>query len=285
MPDEYACCFKFGTEDYQTIIPPALPGFNSLISLTDLEDIQATADKQDIFKLIYYTVPLISGSKNPDDYAVDIDFASSYFSKVTQDALPDYVTGVMVPGADLKSISFADTDRVNDTNKLAKATKTFFNSIGGGQVLNASDVSGTEALKAVIRSDTEYAISPLLPQIQGWVNRMISYEGQNLCQVRFFPVSVYTKDWFKESLLNSGEYGVSTSILAMNTLNGFSEKDTLYLAHLENDILHLEDRIKPLSSSHTQTDKNKNGSGSDNGTVKTTTTTAGTTSDSGTTSE
>lgn len=257
MPDEYACCFKFGSEDYQTVIPPALPGFNSLISLSDLEDIQATADKQDIFKLIYYPIPLINGSKNPDDYAVDIDFASEYFEKIAKNALPDYVTAVMVPGADLKSISFSDTDRVNDTNKLSKATKTFFNSIGGGQVLNAGDVSGTEGLKAVIRSDTQYAISSLLPQVEAWVNRMLSYEGQNLCKVKFFPVSIYTVDWFKESLLKSGEYGVSTSVLAMNTLNGFSEKDTLYLAHLENDILHLENKIKPLSSSHTQSDNNK----------------------------
>jgi hypothetical protein len=166
MPDEYACCFKYSAEDMENIVPPGLPLFNSVISLADLENIQAVADKQAIFKMVYMKVPRIDGTKMADDWAVNLDLLNKYYNKMVEESLPDYISSAISP-ADLDSISFTDADKVNDVNKVANATKTLFNSAGGGQVLNSSDVTGTEALKAVIKSDTEFAISSLLPQIQG----------------------------------------------------------------------------------------------------------------------
>ena len=52
-PDKYAACFKFRTDDWETIIPPFLSLFIGLINLEDLEDVQAIADAQQIYKLIY----------------------------------------------------------------------------------------------------------------------------------------------------------------------------------------------------------------------------------------
>jgi hypothetical protein len=42
------------------------------------------------------------------------------------------------------------------------------------------------------------------------------------------------------------------SALAVNSLNGFSELDTLALNHLEKDILNLNERFVPLQTASTQ---------------------------------
>lgn len=98
--------------------------------------------------------------------------------------------------------------------------------------------------------DSAFAISALLGQIQGWVNRMLSYQVKNHAKVKFFNVSIHTKDAFKESMQKDLQYGFP-NIVAINSLNGVGELDTLAMNFLENDILHLTDRFKPLTSANT----------------------------------
>lgn len=203
----------------------------------------------------------ITGSKQADDWKVDPDMMIEYFNRMLDEALPDYVSAAIIPGK-LNTISFSESDKVNDTNKVSKATSALFGSSGGSQILDATKISGTEAFKAAIKADTEFAISSLLPQTEAWVNRFLSYQVSNNARVKFFEVSVYTKDWFKESLRQDAEYGLPVK-MALNTLNGFSEKDTLALAYLENEVLHLSDSWEPLQSSHTTSNVGKGGTSTD----------------------
>ena len=137
---------------------------------------------------------------------------------------------------------------------MAKATKEVLNTMGGAQVLNGATITGAEAMRIVQRVDTEYAISSLLPQTQAIVNRLLSHRITDAATVKFFPISAYTRDEFRETLLNSAQNGFSANILALNSLNGVSEKDTLIMSHLTNDILQIQDMMIPLSTSYTQTD-------------------------------
>jgi hypothetical protein len=73
----------------------------------------------------------------------------------------------------------------------------------------------------------------------------------NASDVVYFPISIYTKDWFKQDLITESEYGVPVK-LALNTLNGISEKQTLSILNLENNILKLHESFIPLQSSHTR---------------------------------
>ena len=114
-----------------------------------------------------------------------------------------------------------------------------------------SSINGTTAFTAAIQADTELAISMLLPQVQGWLNRFLSYYVSNPSKVKFFEISVYTKEAFKKSMLEAGQYGLPTR-LAYNTLNQFSEMDTLALNFLEINCLGLDQALIPLQSSHTQ---------------------------------
>lgn len=255
MPDEYALCTKYRLESWETVCPPYSGLFIDLIGLLNLGDVQAVADEQQIYKLITATIPLLDGTNIPDDWAVDIDTALDYYRKL-EASVPDYV-GTAITPIPLDVLSFSD-DQASDTTKIQKATKEVLNTSGGAQILNSSTISGAEAFRAATKADTELAISSLLGQVQGWTNRMLSYLVSDPAKVKFFEVSAYTKDAFKESLQKDLNYGF-VSALAINSLNGFSELDTLALNYLEKDVLKLNEKFIPLATASTQSGNNEGG--------------------------
>lgn len=255
MPDEYALCTKYRLESWETVCPPYSGLFIDLIGLLNLADIQAIADEQQIYKIITAEIPRLQGTNMPDDWAVDIQTALDYYRKLSEN-LPDYATTLITP-IPLDVIDFSD-DQTTDTTKIQKATKEVLNTSGGAQILNSSTISGAEAFRSATRADTELAISSLLGQIQGWTNRMLSYLVSEPAKVKFFEVSAYTKDAFKESLQKDLNYGF-VSTLAINSLNGFSELDTLALNFLETDVLKLHEKFIPLKTSSTQSGNDESG--------------------------
>ena len=245
---KYQVCMKFRIEDLDVIVSPWSGIFNSIINLADLEDIQAAGDAASVYKLLWYELETITGSKQIDDWKIDPALSLPYFDKLN-DSIPDYIATAIVPGQ-LHEISFGD-DKATDTTKVAKATEQVLNTAGGAEILNGATINNTYAFKMATIANTEFAISSLLPQIQSWVMRMLSYEGADDCKVRFMPISTYTKSDYREQLLSSGQYGLPTK-LAINTLNGFSEKDTICMNYVEEELLGLSDKLRPLNSSYTQ---------------------------------
>ena len=255
MPDEYALCTKTRIESWETIVPIYSGLFIDLIGLLDLVDIQAVANDQQIYKLITATIPSLKNATDPDQFSVDVDFCVQYYQKLVE-SLPPYIGAAITP-IPLDTISFSD-DQASDTTKVQKATKELLNTSGGAQVLNSTTLSNSEGVRSANRVDTAFAISSLLGQIQGWVNRILSYHVSNPAKVKFFNVSIHTKDVLKESMQKDMQYGFP-NVIALNSLNGFSEMDTLALNYLETDVLNLKDKFKPLTSANTVSSKESGG--------------------------
>lgn len=256
-PDEYAACFKYHSDTWDTTIPPFLPLFLQIAGIEDLIDIQAEADALSIYKLIYMPMKVLSSTKDSDDFEISPDIAHQYFKKLL-DAVPDNVSAAMVPGDELKVIDFDNTTE-NDVTSVESASNQILQTAGGGAVINANNITSTAAFNAWLKAETEFAISTLMPQIDGFVNRCLSYEISNPCKVKHFEVSVYTKDDLAKSLLESCQYSYSNR-LAYNTLLGISEKDTLAMIYFETEVLKLQERmVYPLQSSFTSTSSTEDG--------------------------
>lgn len=254
LPEEYNVCLKFRSEDWETVVPVLTPIFLSLIDLMDASDYQAVQQAANIYKLVWLEMKTLG--KDVDDWAVNPDIMIQYFNRLLEDALPPYISGAIVPG-ELHEISFPD-DATGDVTKVEKATKEILNTAGGAQILNLNSASNSTAFKYGVLADSMFSISTLIPQIQAIVNRLLSSWISEPCKVKFFDISIYQKDDFKKSILESCQNGLPNKIL-YNTLNGVSEKDTLAMNFLEEACLNLSERLKPLSSSFTQTGNNKSG--------------------------
>ena len=249
MPDEYCVCFKLRAEDWETVVPPLVGIFNSLINLSDLEDVEAIADEQAIYKLLWLELQTLTNTDIPDDWKVNPEIVKAYYNRMISEALPDYATAVISP-VPINEISFP-SDAAGDTTKVQKATESVLNTSGGAQILNSASISGAEAFRAAVRSDSEYAISMFLPQVQAWVNRFLSYQVNTPCEVKFFEVSSYTKNELRENLLEACQYGLPNK-LALNCLFGFSERETIAMNFLEEQCLDVTSKFVPLQSSFTQ---------------------------------
>lgn len=250
MPQEWGICLKFRVEDPEIVLPPFLGMFSALLGLQEREDLDNIAAEQDIYKLLVAKIPLISGSNNPDDFSVSPSLAIDYFNKMCE-ALPQYTDAILSP-IPIESISFNHDTVTSDTNKIQNATKTVLNTSGGSQVLNSADISSSSGFKAAFKADTAFAISSLLPQTEAWVNYYIGYRINHPCKIKFFEVSTYTIDDFRKELLEDAQNGLPTK-LAIASMSGLSELDTLSLNYLEESVLSLSDRFdSPLSTSYTQ---------------------------------
>ena len=250
IPDEYAACFKFRNYDWEICVPPLIGSFLSFINIEELADIQAIADEQQIYKLIYLPMKTIQGSNNPDDWEISIDIMLEYFDLIQQ-ALPYYTDAVIVPGDELKTISF-DSDSAKDVTKVQDAIETTLNTTGGAEVLNGSKITSSAAFSASMKANTKFAISSLLPQTQSWVNRFLSYKLKNPAKVEFFECSIYTIEDLRKSLLEGAQFGLPNQLL-INNLNQITEKQTMALNFLEQSCLGINNLFKPMSSSYTQT--------------------------------
>jgi len=250
MPDENCVCLKVNIDDWQNPLPPYMGLFDSLINLEDLKEITAIADEQQIYKLIVATIPLIKGSNGVNDFAVDVDTAIDFYDKMFGDTetMPPYTHTALLPGLDIKDISFTH-DQATDVNKVENTTKAVLNTSGGAQVLNSSSITGTTAWTGAIKADEDFALSSLLPQTQAWLNRFLSLKLSNPAKVRFLETTTYTVDNFKNSLRQDATYTMPVKI-ALNSLNGISELETLSMAHLEK-ALDLSNLFTPLKSSNT----------------------------------
>lgn len=259
VPDEYSAAFKLRLDLWDTIIPPIIAMFSQLANLNDLVDIQADADELSIFKLIYYPLKILDGGKT-DDFEVTPDLALDYFNRMVEDALPSNVSAAPIPGDELKVIDFSN-DTNKDIDRVEQSQSQILGSAGGaGAILDAQRaINNTALINAALKNETTYALSSILPQIESFTNRMLSFYVSDPCHVSYFPVSIYTKEDYRKTLLEANQYSFSMR-LAYSTLLGFTERQTLSALHFEQDVLGLHNLMKyPLQSSYTMTGEEEKG--------------------------
>lgn len=257
VPAEYAVCLKQNIEDWQVIVPPFSGLLIDIINNEDLKEIQAVADKQNIYKMIYLKAKTLSSAKNADEWAINLDVLAEYLDIMIEQALPDYTSAALVPtNDDLGVISF-DSDQATDTTKVSKSTASVLQTAGGAEVLDGANIKGTEAFIYSQIANTKFAISSLLPQTELIVNRLLSYKINNPCKVKFIPVSSYTKQKTKEEFLLAGDRGLPLK-LAYNSLNSYSELETLALNHLEENVLDITNKLRPYHTSYTEINNDAN---------------------------
>lgn len=253
MPEKWGAAFKFNSDRPDLVIPPSAAILQQLAGLNDIADLQALKDEASVYKLLAVSLPLLSGAKTSDEFAISPDLLIEYYDTMLK-ILPDYVAATIVPGelTNNNVIDFSTTSEDKDIDRLSQSQDTLLATSGGGSVLNANYINSSAAFKAWLAAESEFAISSLMPQIEGFTNRMLTYDVSGApCRVRYFEVTVYTKDDLKESLLSSCQYSFSNR-MAYNTFNGISEKATMSMEFFETNVLKLPDIMNhPLQSSYT----------------------------------
>lgn len=246
---ERQICLKVNSDDPTMDYPPFAGLFSKIINLLDLDEIQSVKDELSAYKLLVARLKPLSGTDTPDDFEVDINTALKYYNRLAE-ALPEYVNACISP-LPIDTIEFKNTNSTEDTDMLSSAMSNIFKSIGG--VILDNDKTGSTIFEAQIIADMEIAQATLLPQIQRWIHLYFNYVvGDHHALIKYIDgVCPYTRKNRRKELLESAQNGMPTK-LEISILDGKSPLETISQLYLENDVLGLNDKFIPLSTSYTQ---------------------------------
>lgn len=204
LPSERTICLKVNEENLDYPIPPFSGIFDSLISLSDLQQIQDAKDELSAYKLIWAKIDTVDGSKQINDFEIDLELANQFYQKI-QSALPDNVAIALSP-MDLDSIDFL-SNTAEDTNIINKAYQNLVEA-NGDIVSNSNKITNSTSFKLALMADSMHATA-LAEQINTWVN---FYIQQNLkiedVEVEYSNISPYFEEDRINLLLKVAQYGV-----------------------------------------------------------------------------
>ena len=231
LPPEQTFCLKINEENLDYGVPPLSGLFNSLIDLVDLSQIQAVKDELSAYKLIWAKIDTISGSKEVDDFQIDLELANQFYQKL-QSVLPEGVAFGMSP-MDLNDITF-EADAANDTNVVNKALTNLIET-NGDIVLNSNKITNSTSFKFAMMAESMTAMA-VVSQFNVWVNFYIKNNlGVEDVIVEFSDVSKYFKDDKIDQLLKLGQYGLPVK-MQMASLLGISPAQCRSLEYLEDKL-------------------------------------------------
>lgn len=217
LPIENTFCLKINIDNIAYAIPPLSGLFDSIINLADLQAVQDLKDELEAYKLIYAKIDTISGSKDVDDFEIDLDLAYAFYQKLLA-AIPGNITTVLTP-MDLGTIDF-QSNNANDVNIISEAYENIINA-NGGIVLNQNKITNSASFNKALQFDSMDAMS-VIEQINAWINlRILNHLGETNMVVEFSSVSPYFIDDRIDKLLKVAQYGVPVklelaSLLEMN---------------------------------------------------------------------
>ena len=260
LPIENTFCLKINIDNTDYPIPPLSGLLESVISLTDLQSIQDLKDEMEAYKLIYAKIDTISGTKDVDDFAIDLNLANAFYEKL-QDAVPENIALAMSP-MKLEAIDF-NSNNANDTNIISEAYENIINA-NGGIVLNHNRITNSASFKLALQFDCMDAMAPV-EQINAWINLWIrNHIGETGMIVEYSDVSPYFVDDKVDKLLKVAQYGVPVKLELASLLNANPIKER-GMSYMENILeLGVNSWDKPLVSSNVQSGNlSENGDGSE----------------------
>lgn len=259
LPIERTFCIKINIDNLDYPIPPFCAMFESIISLCDLQQIQDAKDELSAYKLINMKIPLISGTKDVDDFAIDLDLSNAFYQKA-MNVIPEKAATILSP-FDIDTVDFNE-NTAEDTNIISDAYQNLVEA-NGDIICNTSKITNSTSYKLALMADSFSAMAPIT-QINTWINLFIKLNlGVEDVIVEFSDISRYFEEDRINLLLKMGQYGVPVKS-ELASLLGLNPAKCRSLEYIEEKLgLAKIKWISPLVSSNTQSGVTENGDGSE----------------------
>ena len=259
LPIENTFCLKINIDNTDYPIPPLSGLLESVISLIDLQSVQDLKNEMEAYKLVYAKIDTISGTKDVDDFEIDLELANAFYEKL-QDAMPENVALAMSP-MKLDSINF-DSNSAKDVNIISEAYENIIDA-NGGIVLNHNKITNSASFKLALQFDCMDAMAPV-EQINAWINLWIrNHIGETGMIVEYSDVSPFFVDDRIDKLLKMAQYSVPCK-MELASLLGLNPVKERGMSFLESALgLGATSWNMPLVSSNVQSGNLENGDGSD----------------------
>lgn len=234
-------CFPFfdGVPPFLTVIP-------TTIQYDEAVDTNQQRDLEEIKKIVVQHIPHLADGRllfEPEE-AIEIHQGTV---KMLKGKNPN--TSVLTTYADVDAIQSKTTSDVNN-NSIKQMLQNIYSKSGTSSEIFASTSSTT--LPTSIKKDLALMMN-IANKYSNFITHVINslYQNGNISfKYMILPVSYYNEEEYVNITFKLASSGYSFLLPAIAL--GLSQKDLGDLKDLENDLLKLSEKLKPLASAYTQ---------------------------------
>jgi hypothetical protein len=238
-------CIK-ANEELDYILPPFSATFDSAYDIDLYKRSRDNKEKLGNYKILTQKIPVREDSDLNNDFIIDIDTAMMFHNQIVK-SLPQEI-GLLTSPMELQEFNFkGDT---GDIDNVSKVQRDFWESAGVSQTLFNANANSSMSMGLAIKTD-EQLVFGLATQIERWLNRKIKKRFKNF-RINILEVTRYNQTEVIDNLVKTGSVGMPIKTALASTL-GMSPSTLLNTAMLENEILNLDDLLKPLVTSQQMT--------------------------------
>lgn len=242
LPSDVGICFT----PFDEVAPLFL---STVLASLDFDDTVATEkerDKEEIKKIIIQQIPHNNENQllfEPEE-AVEIHAGTVEMMKNNENV------SVLTTYADVE-VASSKTSTDNVANSIEKMTNNIYNEAGvSGQLFGANS---SMSIELSIENDAAMIMSLFGNRyasfITGIVNKLFG-KGNMSFKYVILPITYYNSEKYTDSAFKLASSGYSYLLPAIGS--GLSQRDIINIKDLENNVLDLTNRLKPLQSGFTQ---------------------------------
>lgn len=224
-------------------IPPFAGIFRDVYDLEDYRQLKMTKTELENYAILVMKL----GITQDGEWEMDLDKAKEFWRNL-DNVLPEEVGSILTP-MPLEKIGF-DKSNVGDTDTIADAEQNLFTAAGVSSLLFNNAKASSNALLLSIKADQAITFG-IVKSIEGVINRYIqslSY-GRNF-KVTFLDCSPFNRKELGDQYLKACQYGLPM-VSYYCASQGLSQSEMDSMNFLEDDVLGIKERFKPLESSAT----------------------------------
>lgn len=245
-PTSFAIKCNTDTPSYS--VPPLAGILREVYDIEDYKSLKLTRAELENYAM------LVMGLDTKDDgtWKYPLETAKEFYHNLDS-VLPSAVGSVLSP-MKIEKISFDRSGGVSDTDYVSQAENQLYNSSGVSSLLFNNSKAAASALKLSIQVDQSVTFG-IVKSIEKAINRYIQSQtcGKNF-RVTFLDCSPFNRKELGDGYLKACQYGIPM-VEYYCASQGLMQAEMEGMNLLENDILHIHDKFKPLRSSATQSSK------------------------------
>ena len=249
-------CFKFSAD----ALPLLLASIPDLKKLQDAVNREERRDENELYKLLIQQMPIDSKG----ELVFQLDEVADIHASVADMLADEDTVEVLTTFGETSLESLQDSSNASQSNdRITKYKTNAYDALGRSSLLFNAD--GSAALAYAIKKD-EALVRSYLNVYENWLRFVLnSFFGKANLSFDFLllPTTVFNRKDILASYFSGAQYGYSKMLAGVAM--GIPQIDQLSLMHFEDEILDMTNKMKPLQSSYTSSNKDgKNTQGSSN---------------------
>lgn len=241
-PDSFAITANPDIIDYS--IPPLSGIFREIYDLEDYKSLKLARTELENYALLAMKL----GVDKDGHWALDFNTAVDFWKNL-EGVLPDEVGSVLTP-MDIDMFNFDKSGTAND-DEIANTENLIWSAAGVSSQIFENEKATAEALLISIKSDQAITFT-VVKSIEAALNRYLqSFAFGKQFKIQFLDVSPYNRKEFADLCKDGVTLGAPFVSMYCAAL-GIDQAEMNNMCTLEQDILDVHSRFKPLMSSYTQ---------------------------------